>query len=680
MACKGQGGDDWRYMRAFTITSTLCHAVLPRSEEGLADNEVQLLKEDLGLQIKSQEEVERDDAWQHKTPAELKQLSNDQLKAICKSYGRPFSNKNKDKLVDTVLLGPMENQSITEIEKILKYSFLQPLPQDERSAHRLGSLNEDKVRSVLPSIVKKLGWELLDSFECGLLRNKMREYLATSLDGWIVMRYNEDSTDEHSFHSDSDLSTVSIERRKFNCGLEIKTPSSKKIVQETVKKVLDLYGPYSQCEFGSSAFKQLVYKPEYRTQVLHHACVANLKYVLFVVAGTTKVQYAVLIRFPESKLAIMRGILAGIYQRSLKWAYTPATVNPLSIIPPFREEVISSKSYPVTTDCIVFSWIIWKHLMRMVVNTQLPLPKAHKIIPEIVARWNRSKGRVDEMTRYLDGMDFPFARGTPKQQLVMREFKKMAINVRFILKHCFPSKPAPNGKGYSAIQNHHKHLKCSMKDVLFELASTYKLMNPIRGVVPGSPFCQRVKKPCNTDVIDAKIAAEQSDWTKEAITYVRDCIKPDSCYKLKKFIEDEKLNRIRLDSSLFHIPRSDGSYVNAKTGRRTKNGNRARQKIVGQSGEEEAHEGMVAKVRRCPPRCIICCATNDPKNEDSRIAKTTIYCSVCLVHLCTRRPDNRQTTCFERFHQIQDLSDLKVARSPSGTKGSSSKKRKQTDN
>ena len=177
----------------------------------------------------------------------------------CKSYGRPFSNKNKDKLVDTVLLGPVESQSITEVEKILKYSFLQPLSQDDRSAHRLGSLNEDKVRSSLPSIVKKLGWELLDSFECGLLRNKMREYLATSLDGWIVMRYADDSGDERSVHSDSDGSAVSIERRKYNCGLEIKTPSSKKIIQETVKKGLDLYGPYSQCEFGSCAFTQLVY-------------------------------------------------------------------------------------------------------------------------------------------------------------------------------------------------------------------------------------------------------------------------------------------------------------------------------------------------------------------------------------------------------------------------------------
>jgi hypothetical protein len=128
------------------------------------------------------------------------------------------------------------------------------------------------------------------------------------------------------------------------------------------------------------------------------------------------------------------------------------------------------------------------------------------------------------------------------------------------------------------------------------------------------------------------------------------------------------------------MPRSDGCYVNAKTGRRTKRGDKARQKTVAQSEEEEADEGTVAKIRRCPPRCIVCCATKDPNDGDSKIAKTTIYCSICLVHLCTRKPDNRQTTCFERFHQIHDLSDLKSARSPAETKESSSKKRKQNNN
>ena len=84
--------------------------------------------------------------------------------------------------------------------------------------------------------------------------------------------------------------------------------------------------------------------------------------------------------------------------------------------------------------------------MNMIQKTQLPLPKAHKIIPEIVARWNRSKGRVDEMTRYLDAMNFPLPKGTPKQQLVMHEFKKMAVNVCFILKHCFPARIPPKGR------------------------------------------------------------------------------------------------------------------------------------------------------------------------------------------------------------------------------------------
>ena len=124
----------------------------------------------------------------------------------------------------------------------------------------------------------------------------------------------------------------------------------------------------------------------------------------------------------------------------------------------------------------------------MVQQTQLPLTKAHKIIPEIVARWNCSKGRIDEMPRYLDGMNFPLAKGIPKQQMVMREFKKMAVNVCFMLKHCFPMKPTPVRKGYAAIQHHHKHLKILLKDILFELATLYKLMNPIRGVLPSSPF------------------------------------------------------------------------------------------------------------------------------------------------------------------------------------------------
>ena len=73
-----------------------------------------------------------------------------------------------------------------------------------------------------------------------------------------------------------------------------------------------------------------------------------------------------------------------------------------------------------------------------------------------------------------------------------------------MLKHCFPTKPALIGKGFASIQHHH----VSMKDVLFQLAASYKLMNPIRGIVPHS-LCMNITG-IDEDVIDAKMAAEDS--------------------------------------------------------------------------------------------------------------------------------------------------------------------------
>jgi hypothetical protein len=445
---------------------------------------------------------------------------------------------------------------------------------------------------------------------------------------------------------------------------------------------------FSQCEFGSDAFKKLVYKPEYRVQVLHHALVANLTYVLFVVAGITRIHYAVLIRFPESKLGVMKVLLTQVYNRSLKWAYFPSTGVSYNEIPEFREEIVSSKSYPITKESVLFSWIIWKRMLSMIQKTLLPLPRAHKIIPEIVARWNRSKGRVDEMTRYLDAMTFPFSKGTPKQLLVMREFKKMAVNVCFILKHCFPKTPAPIGKGYTAIQSHYKHLKMTMKDVLFQLASGYRIMNPIRGLLPNSPLKGMSGVGTNADDIDMHLEEENSEWQRKASAYVKERITENSRYKLKKFRDDATLNKIRMDRTLFHIPKSLGSYIDTRTGRPTSSGKRAKEKNISsqenmeESGQSSQH--TVRKIRKCPPKCVVCCALADPKDKDSKITQTTIFCSTCLVSLCIKKKANRRSSCFEIFHQVGDLSYLKSRQErmsgDSGGRSSSSRKRKATDN
>ena len=82
-------------------------------------------------------------------------------------------------------------------------------------------------------------------------------------------------------------------------------------------------------------------------------------------------------------------------------------------------------------------------------------------------------------------------------------------------------------------------MKISLKDILFELATLYKLLNPVRGVVPGSPYQRNQETTENADDIDMKVADDLSDLMKEAAAYVKECITPDSRYKLKKFFDDE---------------------------------------------------------------------------------------------------------------------------------------------
>jgi hypothetical protein len=97
-------------------------------------------------------------------------------------------------------------------------------------------------------------------------------------------------------------------------------------------------------------------------------------------------------------------------------------------------------------------------------------------------------------------------------------------------------------------------------------------MNPIRGAIPVSPTQIIGVSGIQHDIIDQNLEKEQSTWYKEATKYVKERIKPDSRYTLRKYIDDPTLNKIRYDRSLFHVPHSVGSYVNAKTGKRTCNG------------------------------------------------------------------------------------------------------------
>ena len=151
----------------------------------------------------------------------------------------------------------------------------------------------------------------------------------------------------------------------YHCGLEIKTITDKKLLRK-FDMVQSVCGKFCHCQFGDNTFKTLVWDPEYRTQLLHHATVVNLDYVLFVVASETTIRYATLVYIPEEKRDTYRGILREIYERSLKWAHFPLGNDPLSPIPPFRESVVSTKSYPVSKEALCFNLLISTTLIAMV--------------------------------------------------------------------------------------------------------------------------------------------------------------------------------------------------------------------------------------------------------------------------------------------------------------------------
>ncbi len=123
--------------------------------------------------------------------------------------------------------------------------------------------------------------------------------------------------------------------------------------------------------------------------------------------------------------------------------------------------------------------------------------------------------------------------------------------------------------------------------------------------------------------------------------------------------------------------------MEARTGRVTADGSKAKEKMYPSrsdgNDELEATPCRMKKIRKCPPRCIVCCATADGKNKDIKIRQTTMYCSTCLVYLCVRKIGNRRTTCFERFHHIQHLSDLKSKHNLPKENTFSSKKHKPID-
>jgi hypothetical protein len=495
----------------------------------------------------------------------------------------------------------METPVFSMEEKLLQATFLPPLKDKDKTPHKIGSLNEQSVRNSLGTLLAEFGCEIICLWECGLISRVDKLWLATSLDGWLVYvdRFHNTNVEEHA-------------------GLEIKTPTGKEW-RELVKTHQSQFGSYVRCECGDEEFKLLVYKSDYRTQVLHHAMATNLEKVFFVVANENTPIYSVLISFSTEQRQTFLGILMGIYDSGLSWAYNDAWKNddPTYHIPYFREEVISRSSYHIDQDTVVFQYVLWKVLLKATIDAEMPLPVAKRIVPAIVAFWNKGKGRIDEMSRYLKEMHWYLAQESPRQALVIREIKKAAVNALLLKRHCWNQIPNTwfHGKSFSEIRKKLTQNEGTLSDFILELAMTYKILSPMPGHVPTSPLKRKqssegqlghAKRTCLAQRFEHE--KEASLQQREAETYCANVTRN----KLKKFMEEPVLNSIRLNRSLNHCMVSAGAGA----------------------------------------RCILCSSGRNGFHA------TFFFCKTCKVRLCTLTRDGHESTCADRFHSIQDPSLL----------------------
>jgi len=591
--CKAQGTPDWFFLHRFRASSTLTYYSLPKTRMGLPEEYVDLLENGLGLQLSPAPPTDFPPDLTHaqKSLEQLKRLTKIQLVDICKSYHRPYSG-GKEELARRIKKGPLEVITPTDLEMMLKHTFFAPLKDKDKTPHKIGILNEAKVRNAIGEILKKFDGAVLDAvWECGLISRKDHIFLATSLDAWVV--YYTDASKEEKNH----------------LALEIKTPTSNEI-REKVLSLRDEYGDYTYCEMGDEVFSSLVYMPQYRVQVVHHAAVCGLDKVLFVVADEYKPVYATMISFsPTQKRTYISLVTDLVYKKSLQWAYTALfeTGDPEQHIPEFREEAVSTPSCSVDRDTLLFHFAVWQALLNRVHRAGMPLPTAKRIAPAVVCAWNKSKGRIDEMSEYLKSVMWHLPQATPKQRLTIREIKKTCLNSFLASKHCYNSVPPRQlvGRSFSQIRRALSKHEGSFLEFMLQLGRSFELILPVPGMVPRSP-AKRPRPVSRGDQEERLGTVTVSLWQRDARAYCQS-VKRN---KLERFRTDPLLNRIRLDRTLNHV-------------------------------------GVLVSGRQI--RCTLCSSGRDGKHTSG------YRCPTCCVYLCTRchNTHGNATACYSRWHNIR---------------------------
>lgn len=363
----GQGGVDWHFKRAAAgaITSTLLCKLLRVCQSDIAEEDRAKLREMIGI-------LPTDAYEQELSDDEISAMNVAQLKACLRHRGIPPSGQKSD-LIALVRSSPPRRRDAKQ--EIFSKWFMKPLKRS--TAMVIGSLNESKIISALPNFFdeNECSWSIGAIVETGLICRADRPDVADSPDGIVRL-----------------VQTTAESTAHIIAALEMKTVAVSRTLQSAYARIDGIAKGHRilEVDFGSVQFRNLVWTPDYRGQVLQHAVGNSVNTVVFAVASRVEILYVVLVRFSPEILQLHLRVTGHLCRLHLSWYREPEGGE---------IEFPSNFNFGHAVD--KHTVLLWRNIStalsadserRSQDPNKIPRKPAHDLVPELVAIWNKHKG------------------------------------------------------------------------------------------------------------------------------------------------------------------------------------------------------------------------------------------------------------------------------------------------
>jgi len=240
-----------------------------------------------------------------------------------------------------------------------------------------------------------------------------------------------------------------------------------------------------------------------------------------IVTSGLKFIYGVLITISLDYRSTYESFLHTLKQTHLSWVYGNEQ------IPDFNEENTSTKGYQVYKDCIDLHLGLSSSLWTTIIQKGKPLPPGKHLIPSIVAYWNRNKGGVDVLSRYLKNVKIPLGRVSPRVVYVIRMIFMLIFS------------------GFQAYKLHNGLEEIQQASNYLVLKQSWARATSFKsslGVIGHGFFLPGAAVTVIDDTPSATLDLGQ----------VRTLVNSVHSYRKKRFRDDGRLAAIRLDTTLRH--------------------------------------------------------------------------------------------------------------------------------